>query len=751
MLALLEFFWGTPASTVGNYYYDFDAAINGIGTVASPFNTWSGTTVVAGATYYFKRGTTCDVTNFTLTVSGSAGLPVTYTAYYNADGSDDTSKPRPILANTVALTSLAVTRTYNIIEHWDIRTTTLTTASSDKASIFLGSNCTISDCIITSNVGCIASYDKSNITIINNTLHGASCVTTVANNILIISDTTVTSNATVQGNTILHYGGGNTNSHCAKIQTTGAAGLVNLSVTGNTIRPAVNFQRPLPGRGFINETETMDQPTHIVGCVNKPERIYCRNKGGFGMRFVRAAGATITGNNIRGFQDAIFFVGGSSIAVGATISNNILNYNMHFGIHCTTDAVGCTIEYNDCSYNGCDVNDGVSLFAYGRGIELSSAAGQGRCGGHTIRYNTCTYNFNFGGPNDNASEGVGIGLDDGTNNCLVAGNYIAFNEGNGVQYYGGTLGSGTPAISATNNNVVANLFVSNGTYAVKNRRTGGTYDTLFSTHINCASTQGGISYIANNVFTGTTPCGVSQDYLCLSIVIANNIFNATPHAIRFSTLQLPLGYGTFNNDFFNVTQKYSSNAVNGNGAPTYPNIAYTGTNDFTFDPLMDASYRPSHVSPALDVGLHVGTFSDYEGTPFLNPPDIGMYEVLFVEPPIPPVPTPTTAPFPSGSGSGKEQCYEMLPDSYWEDREARLLEAVKKEAPAPERVRIIDTAIAAAIDRCTQEHDYLMQNLMKLDSVEELKSVAKHIKDLNTQISSLKSRLYKWIAVEENE
>lgn len=742
MLALLEFFWGTPASTVGNFYYDFSAAVNGIGTSASPFNTWAGTVVVAGATYYFRRGTTCDDTTFTLDTAGTALLPVTYTSYYNSDGTDDATIARPIIANTAPLNTSATTRDYNVIENWDIRCPALTVAT-DRAAIFLGDGDTIYNCIIHSNIGCIKAADKSNITVTGNTLHGVSHINTFNNSVLSIVDAIATSNATITNNTILHYGGGSTIAHGARIEVTGAIGLVNLLVEGNTIRPAANHQRLLPGYGFINETENMEQPMLPgYGIVNRPTRIYSINHSSHGIRLFRGQGATVTSNTINGFQDAIFAVGNGA-TVAATYSYNTLSYNMHFGLHLTTDMVGCTIEHNTCNYNGINVNDGV-LFAYGRGIELSSAAGQSRCSGHTIRYNTCSYNFNYGGPSDNGSEGVGIGLDDATDKCLVSGNTLSYNQGNGVQLYGGTLGAGSPAIVSTNNNVVANLFISNCTSSITSKRSGGTYTNLFDAHINMASTRGLTSYIANNVFTGTTRCGTSQDYNCLLVTQANNIFNGTAHAIRFSTLQVPVGYGTFNNDFFGVGQNYSNNTVDGNGVPTFPNIAYTGTLDYTFDPLLDSSYRPSHISPALDVGLHIGSFADFEGTFFSNPPDIGMYEVLYIQPPSPP--PPAIAPLPAGSG--REKDYEMLPDSYWEDREARMLAELKKSNPlTPERVRVLDTEVAAAIDRVTAEHDYLMANLLKLDSVAELKAVADHIHSLGEQITSLKSRLYKWQVV----
>lgn len=77
-------------------YYDFSATTNGDGTTgATPKNTWA--TPSNGDVIKIKRG--CTWTRTTqLNLSTFTGL--TFTTYFNNDGSDDMSKPKPIITHT---------------------------------------------------------------------------------------------------------------------------------------------------------------------------------------------------------------------------------------------------------------------------------------------------------------------------------------------------------------------------------------------------------------------------------------------------------------------------------------------------------------------------------------------------------------------------------------------------------------------------------------------------------------------------
>lgn len=77
-------------------YYDFNASTNGDGTTGTtPKNTWA--TPSNGDVIKIKRG--CTWTRTTqLSLAAITGL--TFTTYYNSDGSDDISFPKPIITHT---------------------------------------------------------------------------------------------------------------------------------------------------------------------------------------------------------------------------------------------------------------------------------------------------------------------------------------------------------------------------------------------------------------------------------------------------------------------------------------------------------------------------------------------------------------------------------------------------------------------------------------------------------------------------
>jgi hypothetical protein len=178
---------------------------------------------------------------------------------------------------------------------------------------------------------------------------------------------------------------------------------------------------------------------------------------------------------------------------------------MNFGIHISGLARSYIIERNICNANG----GTLTPTYYGRGIELSSAAGAGAVSGHTIRYNTCKSNYNYGGPLDNGSEGVGIGLDDGVSKCAVYGNIIANNEGNGLQVYGGGDRAKWPDTGG--HTIDSNKMDSNCTFSVLNRRSGGTAPSPFQAHIALAWVYGSPTVISNNTFSGPTRTKVYTD------------------------------------------------------------------------------------------------------------------------------------------------------------------------------------------------------------------------------------------------
>lgn len=83
---------------MATFYIDPSAAVNGNGSLASPFNTWAGLTLTANNTYLQKRGTVyVGAAVRPASQVSAAATPLTIGAYANPDGSDDARLPKPIV------------------------------------------------------------------------------------------------------------------------------------------------------------------------------------------------------------------------------------------------------------------------------------------------------------------------------------------------------------------------------------------------------------------------------------------------------------------------------------------------------------------------------------------------------------------------------------------------------------------------------------------------------------------------------
>lgn len=644
-------------------YFDLNNVTNGAGTALDPKNLtgWNATTPSAGNSYLFKRGNVFNGA-FTLT-AGTAGNLITLGAWFNSDGTDDTTRPRPIINTSTVLSSLGTSnKDYTSTNSLDIRYYSCPPVN-DKNIICMGDGATLNDCLLYTNVGCVGIYGKSNVTVTNNTMYGVSHGSNFANNVLSVSDIITFGSHTISGNNIYHYGGGNSNSHGIRCESTlSTTALTNLNVVNNVVKCAKTAQRLVPGVGLVNSYKLdqqlvaggnfnsgTTQPNELVPMAVPTPVLYTQqlvyrnpNRSSIGIRLQRTPSAYVSGNTVSGFLEGIWALGGGT-ATALTIANNTTTWNRHFGIHLTTDAIGCTLRANTCNYNGGNVADAI-LQAYGRGIEMSSAAGQARCGQHFILYNTCNNNFDYGGPADNGSEGVGIGLDDSTYGNLILGNTCINNEGNGIQVYGGTFGSGTPAITDTGSHkIIANFFQTNCTQSQSERQPASatvSFATAFDAHIGFAQTYGSPTICANNVFKNGK-VAIGQNASCSQITVANNLLIDVLHGIKIPTNTVTANYQS--NCFFSLSavttiQKFCDATTDANSQPLYSTTSMTGINDKTFDPLLSSNYVLNPGSPAIAAGFNTGTqFDDFSAHAFANPPSIGMLETLQT---ITPVPTP---------------------------------------------------------------------------------------------------------------
>jgi hypothetical protein len=486
-------------TVMASIYVDPRAAAPGNGTLASPFRSWTSVSWAPGNTYLQKRGTTYAGV-LKLSASGTAAQRITIGSYYHSDGTDDPSQPRPVIILPGAPTtpaeggSIAVyrqERDYITYRNLDIRNTALPEAS-DVAIIWLGNHCVFENSLVTSNCGGIYIFDKNHVTISNSVFHVLRGSRGYPNQGIVVAGSGTIDDVQLLNNMIYHEGGGTAASHGVRCETYSNTGtLARFIIRGNRVSPPLGVP-------------------------------YNANRGAIGIYLVNGAAARIERNAVTGMLTGVALNGGSSNYIG----NNIFSSNLNFGIHITGLAKSFVIEGNTCNYNGGPLSPNY----YGRGIELSSAAGPNAVSGHTIRRNTCRFNYNYGGPLDNGSEGVGIGLDDGTAKCSVYANTISNNEGNGIQLYGGGNPGKYPDTGG--NMITANTMDSNCTYSVLNRRSGGTAPSPFYAHIQLAYIYGSPTIIANNIFIGTTRGGVRQDRTCSNIVAINNIYMGVPYPLH---------------------------------------------------------------------------------------------------------------------------------------------------------------------------------------------------------------------------
>ena len=480
------------------FYVDPTAASPGDGTLANPFNSWASVTWAPGNTYLQKRGTTYSGV-FKLSTGGTQFQRITVGSYYGPDGSDDPSRPKPIIILPAAPTapvdgaSIAIhpyERDFITYRNLDIRNLDLPDAN-DVAIIWLGNNCVFENNDVSSNCAGVYIYEKNHVEVANCALNVLSGRTSHPNHGILVAGNGNIDDIRILDNTVYHGGGGSTSSHGIRCETyNGAATLTKLVIQGNKISPP---------RG----------------------QTYSANRSAVGIFVVHGLAARLHRNTVTGMVTGILLSSGDRNHVSA----NNCSTNMNFGIHITGFAKSFLIEGNTCNYNG----GTVSPDYYGRGIELSSAAGINAVTGHIIRRNTCTFNYNYGGPLDNGSEGVGIGLDDGATSCSVYGNHVANNEGNGIQLYGGGAPDRIPDTGG--HMIVGNFLDSNCTHSVLNRRSGGTMPSPFFAHIQLAYIYGTRTLISNNVFMGTTQGGIRQDSTSSNIIMANNIYLGTPYPL----------------------------------------------------------------------------------------------------------------------------------------------------------------------------------------------------------------------------
>lgn len=502
---------------MATYYIDPSAATNGTGTTASPYNDPASAPLAAGNEYAFIRGSTWTGAFPSLT-NGTSGNLTLIRAYANLDGTDDASLPKPIIdiGDRQMPGTLGSPKTFLKWQSVDLKNSR-SAITSDTPMMWLGNDVEFNDCGLDTNLTALYGENKSRIKIKNCRITAcAATSTTAAMNAIVIAGTAAMTGIDIDGVDILIGDGGPSNCHAIKIG--GSVAMTDLKVKNVNVRT-------------ISGLPT----TH----VNKAG-VFVSNVSGadlFGSTGTTAATVEISGIDVRDLVDGIF----TSSVSGAWIHHCILDWNSSFGLHSTGStsgpSAGCIIEWNKTRYNGRNVSPW-----YGRGIELSGGGGLHACTGHIVRFNESSFNFNWGGPGDNGTEGIGIGFDDATSFTLAYGNYCEGNEGQAVQFYGGYA----PPSDTGGNIVTCNHFINNGAASIWNRRTGGTYKTGGACNISLANTLGSKTIIAYNVIVGSFG-GLRESSECTNVEKNNNVFiGQTGYAQAFNVVySRPDDLGTY--------------------------------------------------------------------------------------------------------------------------------------------------------------------------------------------------------------
>lgn len=503
-------------SDMQTYYFDFSRAANGVGSLADPFNTLTGMPVGASNTYKMKRGTSWAGV-FPPIAAGTAQYKTTFTSYFNVDGTDDVLQPLPFL--NLGDSALPGGVDDVCFDKLSIKCVRLV-AANDVGIWNNGNGVTFTDCFLDTNLTGLFFYNNSRVLISGNTIRTATMATT-ANAVMgvVFTGEAQMAGNVVENNFLLTGDAGNGSSHVIRAEGYNGGKQIGLRISGNYIRTI---------SGAMTTVETK------IG-------IFANN----------CDDAVIAGNDVSHMLSGVF----CNAATRVKISANRLNYNGNFGVHVTTNTSYFEIEDNECSYNG----SATGMNFWGRGIELSGAGVQNSCTQHIVRGNTCAYNMNYGGPVDNGTEGVGIGLDDATSFCQVHNNTLYRNDGNGIQAYGGDA----PPSETGGNTISNNIFFENGLVSFWGRRTGGDNFTPGAVQLGFSGTHGTTTLVAHNIFVGGVG-GSREDADCTNILKFSNTFvDQTMYCIAST-----LAYGTDSNRYhIDVPIQIGSLALDADNSP----------------------------------------------------------------------------------------------------------------------------------------------------------------------------------------
>lgn len=552
---------------MATYHIDPSAAANGTGTAANPFNNWASVPLGAGHVYRQRRGTTWSGAFPSLT-NGTAGAKTTIGAYARADGTDDPALPAPVIdiGDRMFPGTLGSPKSFIRWERILLRSYR-TVVAGDTPMMWVGDDVEFEQVELDTNLTALYAENRHRLKIRG--LRITACreaSATAAMNAIVISGTVASTGIDIEDLDVLVGDGGPSNCHAVKIG--GSTTMTDLRLAGIRVR-----------------TVSGAPTTHINKAgvfVSNAEGAHIRGEAG-----TSAATIDISGIDVENLVDGLFL---SSVR-NAWVHDLQVSRNNSFGIHGTGTPAnplsGCVFEWFTANENGRNVSPW-----YGRGIELSGGGAQHACTSNVIRFFEASRNRNWGGPGDNGTEGVGVGLDDATSFTLVYSGTMVGNEGQAVQTYGGA----TPPADTGGNVVVGCFMFNNGVAALWSRRGGGTVRTGGACNVSLSGTRGARTILAYNLIVGGFG-GIRMAADCSNVARYGNVFiaqesyaHATPNLTGIEreiySPGIPRNIGTL--------------ALNGSNSPA-PTLLSSGTaTDQTIDPMLDPErWMPLAGSPLL--------------------------------------------------------------------------------------------------------------------------------------------------------
>lgn len=344
--------------------------------MGSPYNTWVGVTLTANNTYLQKRGTTYTGASVRpASQSSSASTPLTIGAYYNADGSDNTSRPRPIInhnGGTNGVGAVFVDTCANVVVR-DIAGTNSMASLGGGVTVRRSQGVLILNCATYLNEhGICIQQDQASVTstCTDITVQGCEIYANVGGGVclrwgtastaifkrIVVDDNTVYGNGTGKG-----FGSGGTAVPCGGIQSytlnkasIGTAGFISydIKVTNNNVRDNNGYGINI--EGFSNESwGSMIDSNTVTGSG------YSGDVDSHSLWAGNVSGLAITNNTVHD----------NSANIGAATGSGVGIY-LDWNASSSTIGTGCTIKRN-VVYNQFRGATTAAQLAAGAGILVS--------------------------------------------------------------------------------------------------------------------------------------------------------------------------------------------------------------------------------------------------------------------------------------------------------------------------------------------------------------------------------------------